>query len=154
MTMWLYPISEESGYYFADGSREWDDTSLESFVEMIRAGATDEKWGLTWHFRDVDLGDEIAIYSCVSRRQPTPYIIGLARVTDPPDVAKMRRRKRGRRPVMTMKWDLSVTKKLCRSPINATWLKDRMPQQKNPVTALTPEWERWIRRAIDRVAKR
>ncbi len=146
--LWLYQISEQSDYLFKVGKKEWSDTSLESFRKMIKASAGTTAWYIRHHRKRVDIGDEIVVYSCMTRERP-PRLIGFGLVQERAYWDKELNRWK-----IKIKWDRRTSLALCRFPVDATYLKDRLPQRKSPLVSLSPDLETWSRHAVGRVLRK
>lgn len=144
--VWLYRISETSLYHFADDTFETNDTSFESFAAMMDRASEDPRgdlWPIHTNRKRVKVGDQILVYSCMTKSR-SPLLVGLGQVVDEaawvPGWEKW---------AIRIRWDRSTTSALCRSPVDATYLKDRLPRQKAAVVALSPQVERWARNALE-----
>lgn len=150
--LWLYPISKGSGYYFFEGSGvETGDTSFESFAAMIERSTDDPQgdlWGIYQNRKRVQFGDEIVVYSCATQTH-RPLLVGLGRVVQEaewvPDWGKY---------AIRIRWDRPATLALCASPVDATYLKDRLPRQKCGVVTLSPDLQRWVRNGIENAKRK
>jgi hypothetical protein len=146
--LWLYPISETSGYYFSGNGVKTDDTSFESFAKIMeesKGNPGDDLWGVHQNRKHVHVGDEIVVYSCATKDHP-PLLVGLATVAMEADWVP-----EWEKWAIEIRWNRRTSLALCRSPVDATYLKDRLPSRKASVVSLTPDLQRWVRAAIARI---
>jgi hypothetical protein len=132
--LWLYPVSERSGYVF-DGQ---PDTSLKSFRAMIASGEGDGPWSITTNRQAVQRGDGLVIYEAQSGKNP-PMIIGTGLVRKAAEWNEEEERYQ-----IDVKLDRAECKRLADFPIDASYLKDRLQSRKQAVVVLPASLRRWV----------
>ena len=75
----------------------------------------------------------------VRHRITTARLVGVGRISDVPDLSLEPPWKIG------ITWDMRLTRKLCSKPLDATWLKNRLPVTKGAVVALGPTEAKWVK---------
>ncbi len=142
--LWLYPISENSNYWFKVGEKKLD-PSPDSFREIMEASSGIDRWSIRHHRTRAHIGHEIVVYSCMTNERP-PLLIGVGRI-----VKEAYWVDSWTAWAIKIKWNRRGSLALCHSPVDATYLKDRLPQRKSAVLSLSPDLVTWTRRALGRV---
>lgn len=104
----------------------------------VRPGTdyADGWWRITDHYMDVEPGDRLVIYETVADKHP-PTLTGTA-------VVAQAWRRNGQRYQIGVELNRTDCKRLSKQPVNATYLKDRLPRRKRPVIQLDTSLRRWV----------
>jgi hypothetical protein len=97
---------------------------------MIEHDAGDDEWGVSKNFKNVAVGDELVVYATKTTTSP-PLLIGLGTVQKGPYDDE-----RWDTPLVTIKWNVPVCRRLADEPIDAGWLSAQLPTTKPTVTAI------------------
>lgn len=131
MSDWLYPLSGSSGRWFVDSSgNEYDDTSFESFVDMMRSPSTDDWWYLATNFRKVAVHDRIWCY--YGRADGDRGVVALA------TVQSVRHDEEAGTHDIHLNWKRTPTRRLLRSPVPASRVRRFIPTPRAAVQAIDP----------------
>jgi len=153
--IWLYPINEGAGYYLSFKKKEWP-PSPSGFAEMVRSmvdsgGKSDDRWTIHSNRNHVKVGDKIIVYAAKKGRRP-PLIVGFGSVSKEPEwYADWKCY------TISIQWDLEKCMDLASSPIDATYVMDRLPSQKGAVVRLPSQLQDWICRRLsvrEKIAER
>jgi hypothetical protein len=136
--IWIYPINEDSEYVFTAPGRKWP-TSPAGFAEMIRHGGGDNRWTIHTNWHRVAPGDQVVVYAT---KKPTraPLIVGVGALMSPSEWYKP-----WERYTVRIRWDKQQCLDLAVTPIDATYLMERLPTTKAAVMELPSALERWVR---------
>lgn len=126
--MWLYPIAKDTS--FSVRGRTSPMTGAAGFADIIARGAIDGEWGVSTNFKNVAAGDELVVYATKTSASP-PLLIGLGTVLEGPYDDE-----RSDTPLITIKWNVAICRRLAGEPIDAGWLSAQLPTTKPTVTAI------------------